>query len=158
MTHLYLPIGVPGSGKSTFILKHNSLNDSDCIVSPDNYRRMLTGDTSDQSENTLAFNICHQIVRSRLKHGLETWLDATNLKPWDVNVWISEANNYDAATTVIVMSTPLDECLRRNRERERSVPERAMRRMIDLFTRNEQRYYELPATLVVSSNVFTTIK
>jgi len=74
---LILPIGISGSGKSTWI---NSLDkDKYTIISPDEIRKELTGDVSDNSRNLEIFKIVDDRILEALKKGDKVILDATNL-------------------------------------------------------------------------------
>jgi len=70
-------IGIPGSGKSHWIWK-NKLHLSHFIVSPDNIRRDMFGDITDQSNNVKVFDIALGMVIAALKLNKNVILDATN--------------------------------------------------------------------------------
>lgn len=121
---LYLPIGIPGSGKSTLVRQHFSKSE---IVCPDEIREWLTDDVNDQTENNLVFEIVHNVVYKRLALGLDVVVDATNLEP---KFWPDDLGQ---GTTLILMSTTIDQCHEWNESRERVVPLHAMQRMAGLF-------------------------
>ena len=74
---LILPIGISGSGKSTWI---SSLDKNKyTIISPDEIRKELTGDVSDNSRNIEIFKIVDDRILEALKKGDKVILDATNL-------------------------------------------------------------------------------
>ena len=74
---LILPIGISGSGKSTWI---NSLDkDKYTIISPDLIRKELTGNVSDQSKNIEVFAMSDKLLDEALRQGKKVILDATNL-------------------------------------------------------------------------------
>lgn len=75
---LILPIGISGSGKSTWI---NSLINKDdyAIISPDEIRKELTGSISDQSKNIDVFQIADKLMYDSLRQKKPTIIDATNL-------------------------------------------------------------------------------
>ena len=75
---LILPVGISGSGKSTWI---NANTDSNTIVvSPDNIRKELTGNISDQSKNDLIWTIAFKKIVHALNSGKNVILDATNIE------------------------------------------------------------------------------
>lgn len=81
---LFLPIGIPGSGKSTWIKKNilenkNFSPSSFVIVSPDEIRKELTGDISDQSKNAEVFEEAKKRASEALNKGKIVIFDATNL-------------------------------------------------------------------------------
>lgn len=78
IVNLTLPIGIAGSGKSTWI---KSLpKDTYTIISPDEIRRSLTGSISDQSKNIEVFKETDKQVIEAIKEGKQVVLDATNTR------------------------------------------------------------------------------
>jgi len=69
-------IGIPGSGKSTWISKYNK-NNKYTVVSPDDIRRELTGSISDQSQNAKVWWLTEETVKKLLEGGQSVILDAT---------------------------------------------------------------------------------
>lgn len=83
MTALDLPdpclvvlIGASGSGKSTLAAR---LFAPDQILSSDAYRRIVSGDESDQAATTAAFRRLHHDLHVRLAERRTTVVDATNV-------------------------------------------------------------------------------
>jgi len=70
---IYIPIGPPGCGKSTFAsrLVQDGAITFDAIVSPDNFRELLTGDRANQKCNRLVFSLVGDVITSRLNHGVD---------------------------------------------------------------------------------------
>jgi len=79
MTSLVLLIGISGSGKSTWIKNNKSKWTNTVVVSPDEIRRELTGNVSDQSRNKEVFELTNILTIHHLKNGKNVVLDATNL-------------------------------------------------------------------------------
>ncbi|MFD0854040.1 AAA family ATPase, partial [Actinomadura adrarensis] len=75
---LVVLVGVSGSGKSHFARKHFKPTQ---IVSSDQCRGIVSDDENDQSATGDAFDLLHYIVRKRLRRGLLTVVDATNVQP-----------------------------------------------------------------------------
>ncbi len=70
-------VGIPGCGKSTYLRKVNSPNIF--IVCPDDIRRELTGDISDQSRNGDVWTAAEEKIGDGLASGMYVILDATNV-------------------------------------------------------------------------------
>ncbi len=70
-------VGIPGSGKSTYLKKLNIPNV--IVVSPDNIRREITGSISDQSRNGDIRKITEERIDQYLSEGKYVILDATNV-------------------------------------------------------------------------------
>ena len=86
MTELTIPalclvvlVGVSGSGKSTFAAP--ALHAARRCVSSDACRGLVADDENDQSATADAFDVLHYIVGTRLRAGLLTVVDATNVQP-----------------------------------------------------------------------------
>jgi len=102
-------IGPSGAGKSTY-LKRMQIP-ADHIISSDRFRLELCGDFKDQSKNTQVFDAVHALARTRLEHGLDVWIDATNIKARDRRKLRDLAPN-DAVITYTVIDRPLDQKMR----------------------------------------------
>ena len=70
-------IGIPGCGKSTYIRQID--NNNVVVVSPDNIRKELTGNISDQSKNADVFEIAEKRIIKNIFDGKYVILDATNV-------------------------------------------------------------------------------
>ena len=75
--HLILMVGPSGAGKSTYCDRTFFPGE---VVSSDGLREQLTGDFRNQDHNDQVFDALHAIVEARIKCGLRTVVDATNLK------------------------------------------------------------------------------
>ena len=70
-------VGIPGCGKSTYLRKVSSPNV--LIVCPDDIRRELTGNISDQSRNGDVWAAAEERIYNGLSDGRYVILDATNV-------------------------------------------------------------------------------
>jgi len=129
---LYLPIGIPASGKTTFFYSSLKLSD-EVRVSSDDLRFILTGDMQDQSANGTVFHIVHMIVQQRLSRGLDVYVDATNLVFRDIKPYISCAVEHEQEIMVFDFIENVGRARQRNRRRDRVVPEDVMDRMIERY-------------------------
>ena len=74
---LILPVGISGSGKSSWIKSQTDVNA--VVVSPDEIRRELTGNISDQTKNSEVFVIANKRAADALNAGKNVIFDATNI-------------------------------------------------------------------------------
>lgn len=131
---LIIPIGIPAAGKSTAseALLSNGFP-PEGIVSPDDYRTILTGDRADQTTGKLVFEIVDKIVYARVSRGLNVYLDATNLLPKNRLAYVEFASRHQVQVLYLRFPTTYEECVSRNSERLRPVPENVMERMQSNF-------------------------
>ncbi|MCB1191130.1 MAG: polynucleotide kinase-phosphatase [Leptospiraceae bacterium] len=111
---LVVLIGVSGSGKSSFAKKHFKKTE---ILSSDECRGIVSDDETDQSATNDAFDVLHYIAEKRLKNGLLTVIDATNVQKDSRTELIELAKKYHCLPVAIVLNLPEELCKERNRNR-----------------------------------------
>jgi len=111
---LVLLVGVSGSGKSTFAKKHFKKHE---VVSSDICRGIVSNDENDQSATNDAFDVLKYIISKRLKNGLLTVVDATNVKAESRKALIRLAREFHTLPVAIVLDLPQRVCEDRNEER-----------------------------------------
>lgn len=111
---LVILVGPSGSGKSTFARKH--FNPSE-IISSDYCRGLVSDNENDQAATSDAFELLHYIAAKRLKNGLLTVIDATNIRPEDRKFYVHLAREYHCLPVAIVLNLPEDVCQSRNAQR-----------------------------------------
>ena len=79
MSTIILPIGISGSGKSTW-LKERLKNEYDIVVSSDELRLKLTGRVSDESKIKEVFELAELMIDDAVKQNKSVYYDATNLR------------------------------------------------------------------------------
>jgi predicted kinase len=90
---------------------------------------MVAGDATDQSASADAFRLLHAAASARLKRGLFTVVDATNLTAGARLVLREQARRSGRPVVAVVFDVSLDRCLAQNAARaERRVPEAVVRR------------------------------
>lgn len=127
---LYVLVGLPGSGKTTWLKQQGKAS-----VSSDAVRELVTGDEANQDQNRLVFSILRTLVRARLAAGCaETWIDSTALTRGERRSSIRLAEMHGCAVEAVFFDTPVEVCKARNAARERKVPGEAMDRMAAKLT------------------------
>lgn len=76
---LILPIGISGSGKTTWISSIKDCNKNLVVVSLDDLRRRLAGDVSNQSKNREVVSVAIALIAKAILEGKLVVLDATNV-------------------------------------------------------------------------------
>lgn len=130
--HLYLMMGVPGSGKSTYA--KNILKYGDIYISRDEIRYSLLTDEDDYfaKENEVIKTFIENIDKAlELEaHCGDVYADATHLSPKSRAQVLNQLKNKDKVS-VIYLDIPLNIILERNAQRKGRalVPENVVRRM-----------------------------
>ena len=107
-------IGVSGSGKSTFAKKHFKATE---IVSSDACRAIVSDDENNQAATPDAFDLLHYIAGKRLKNGLLTVVDATNVQKESRKSLVQLARQYHCLPVAIVLDLLEGLCQQRNDQR-----------------------------------------
>jgi protein phosphatase len=108
---LVVLVGASGSGKSSFARTHFKPTE---ILSSDACRGLVSDDENNQSATDDAFDVLHYIAAKRLKNGLLTVIDATNLRPEDRREYVRLAREYHCLPVAIVLDLPERVCQARN--------------------------------------------
>ncbi len=122
-------MGLPGSGKSTWLLG------KDGVLSSDELRWTLSDDRTNQTIHRRVFAVLRYLLRHRLElRRPVSYIDATNLTVNDRRGYIALADLYDAEVEAVFFDVPIEECQRRNRARDRIVPDQAIQSMAGRMT------------------------
>lgn len=130
---LVLLVGISGSGKSTFAKKFFKKTE---IVSSDECRAMICDDETNQSVTQDAFAVLHCIASRRLKNGMLTIIDATNLKREFRKELVHIGSKYHVPSYAILLDVPKAICLDRNQNRSRVVDPSVILEQWELFQKS----------------------
>ena len=118
-------VGLPGSGKSTYLERIGAVG-----LSSDEVRRLLADDETDQTIHERVFRTVRHLLRQRLEIGRAvTYIDATNLKPEERKPYVEIGKSFGCEVEAVFFDVPLEVCRERNRNRTRVVPEEALTAM-----------------------------
>lgn len=120
---LLVLVGASGSGKSTWA---EATFGGRSIVSSDSLRAILGEDETDQVASAAAFAMLEEAVRVRLDRGLTTVIDTVGHDPTRRRRWLEAGRTAGLPVYAVVFDVPAAECKRRNRNRERRVPDRVI--------------------------------
>jgi predicted kinase len=118
-------VGLPGSGKSTYLARKNAVG-----LSSDTIRQWLADDEADQTIHDRVFQSMRYLLRQRLALGRPvTYVDATNLSPQERAPYVGIGKSYGCDVEALFFAVPLAVCRERNRKRQRVVPDDVMDKM-----------------------------
>jgi len=125
--HVVLAIGLPGSGKTTWFKRRGVTP-----LSSDLLRTILFDDITEQRYQGLVFGTLRSLLRARLIAKMPwNYVDATNLSPHERKQWIKMSQSFGYDVQAVFFDVPLEVCLERNNNRERTVAEDVMRKMAE---------------------------
>lgn len=136
MAKIYMMIGIPGSGKSSYaknVLRHTLKLSDEAIVSSDEIRAKYFDGENDQTHNNEVFKLLYSKVRILYNEGKDVVIDATNMSYKDRCRARNNLGKDYPISVAYVMATPMLVCAARDEERERTVGLPVLRRMISKF-------------------------
>ena len=120
---VYLFIGIPASGKSSWaqkLLRESPKKFS--YLSSDEIRESVFGDVTDMSHNSTVFQIMKDRMVTALENERSVILDATFVKASERATFIQLAKELEAQVIAYYIKIDLGEALQRNDNRKRKVP------------------------------------
>lgn len=165
MNCLYLLVGIPGSGKSTYVNKYkNYYSDNGIIVSRDKIRFKELGIEEDKhisskeyfSKEDIVYHKFISEIRNGIKNNKDVFIDATNLSKYSRRKLITAL--YIPRSTIrictIYFDIPLEVCLERNSKRKglMRVPNESIISMKQKLERPSKDDEDIDETFVVTYN------
>lgn len=122
-------VGIPGSGKSTYVDRLVKGTDKYVVIHPDSIREELTGSVQDQSKNAEVFKLAFQRMDAALKSGKNVIFDSCAQSRERRKAIIQIGKKYNAEIHAAVFKIPLELAKERNAKRDRVVPNFVLERM-----------------------------
>ncbi|ROQ41452.1 polynucleotide 3'-phosphatase /polynucleotide 5'-hydroxyl-kinase /polynucleotide 2',3'-cyclic phosphate phosphodiesterase [Frondihabitans sp. PhB188] len=131
---LVVLVGTSGSGKSTFAARAFEPFET---LSSDVFRGLVSNDENDQSATAAAFEALRHVAGQRLRRGLLTVVDATNVQKDARASFVELARSNDVLPVAIVLDVAESVAVARNAERtDRDFPASVIRRQHDQLRRS----------------------
>ena len=125
-------VGLPASGKSHFAKKYAEKYDA-VIHSSDALRQEMFGDENHQEDNDKLFQELFKRTKKDLSNGKSVIFDACNINSKRRRTLLRELERFDMEKHCYIIAKPYDDCIRDNRNRERSVPDFVIKKMRESF-------------------------
>lgn len=136
MNTIHMLKGLPASGKSTLALQMVQ-DDGMKRVNKDLLREMLHGGKYTPELEAFVLDVRNAIIKLALEKGYDVVIDDTNLNPIHQEAIRNLAGVLGVILDVIEVDTPLEECIRRDKERGESVGENVIRHMFEKYVREQ---------------------
>lgn len=138
-------VELPGSGKSSAAINFAELYDAN-IHSSDDIREELFGNAKDQNHNHKVFETLHKRIKGDIENGKACIYDATNISYKRRLAFLQEIRGFARKCDVelncicVLICTPVEQCFKWNKRREREVPFEVIDKMYKNF--DIPYYYE----------------
>ena len=133
---LYITVGLPGSGKSTYAKEFIKGKEIE-YLSSDSLRAVYGKSEEDQTVTPLVFGHIKRKVDEFLKDGKNVMVDATSVNRKERSDYISTAKKYGAKVVAIVFKMDRQGLINRNKKRGeqggRVVPDWVIDKMLNKF-------------------------
>lgn len=135
---LILLVGIPGSGKTTYAKNYIEQNPNTIHLSSDAIRKELYGDENIQGNPGEVFALMQKRAVESLNNGSDVLYDATNITRKDRSGIIGVCPKFAKIECHIIWA-PIEECIKRDASRERTVGKEVIDRMLKRF---QAPYYD----------------
>jgi predicted kinase len=133
-----LLVGLPRSGKSTWIQKNGG---NAIVVSNDWIREEILGTHYSKNANAIIWTIADAALRIVLGQGKDAIYDGVNLTKETRKFYIDLARQYGAKIKMVLILTPLETCIERNKVGQK-LPIEVLQKMADSFESPDPEEYD----------------
>ena len=129
---LILLVGIPGSGKTHYAKEYVKHHDNVVHLSSDSIRKELWGDEAIQGDNNEVFSLMQSRAVEALNNGQDVIYDCTNITRKERACIISACPKFVKIEAHIIWA-PIEDCIRRDAARERTVGKEVIDKMLKRF-------------------------
>lgn len=143
MSKIYYYMGLPGSGKTTLVKQRVKESNGNLVrVNKDDLREMMFNSKFSKDRERQVLNVRDFITKQALREGKDVAWDDTNFKTEKHLERAKEiASGYEADVEVKYIDTSVYECIERNRQREKPVPENVIWTMYRKYVQPKEVEY-----------------
>jgi predicted kinase len=127
MTKITMLCGLPGSGKSTWA--NQNKRENTIVLSSDKIREELFGAEEIQGNPKQVFNLLYKRAEEALEQEKNVIIDSTNLSRANRKKFIKRFYSLADYLSIIIFLESAEECIERQKKRDRKVPASVIRRM-----------------------------
>lgn len=124
-SNVILMVGLPGTGKDTFIKEH--FGNMHCICLDDIRDYLLVKPKEDEAK---VMQIAKDTAKEYLRKNIDFVWNATNVSNLTRNSLISLFHDYHASVKIVYLETSYEELLKRNSSRKKEVPLKVISKML----------------------------
>lgn len=134
MSKVIILKGLPASGKSSWSKDYMEANPNTKRVNKDLLREMVDSGKWSRDNEKYVLQIQDKLILDYLENGFDVICDNTNLAPkHETRIRQLVGKKAEVEVNDSFMAVPIEECIRRDRERANSVGEKVIRQMYEQF-------------------------
>ena len=139
MSRVIVTCGIAGCGKTTWANQYSAEHPNCIVLDSDAIRQELWGNAEEQKNPSVIFTTMRMRMHEALQKGYDVIYCATNLKRSNRKQLLNYLHSVHPETVcdILIFNVSFDLCFKQNSNRDRQVPEYAMRRQFIQFM-NEQ--------------------
>lgn len=140
--------GLPGSGKTKFATQYCLDNPNTIRLNKDDIRKEFGNKPFSKSFEKEVLDVERLKGITELTKGFSIIIDDTNFHPKHKTFWQDITIKMNIDFEEIFIDTPLEECIKRDKERENSVGEKVIRGMFNRYLKKEKLYTDQRTILI----------
>lgn len=126
MSKLIIMVGLPASGKSTYLKR---MYKGYTVISTDSIRKEVHGQEECQDKAQQIFNLAYYRIEKALSNNENVVFDATNLRARNRKYLCKRFRLFTNDIVAEYINTPVNECIARDKQRSRTVGAEVIQRM-----------------------------
>lgn len=113
----------------TVVIQENAATPETVWISSDKIREELYGSEDTQGDSSKVFELMRTRTQDALNEGKNVIYDACNINSKKRTAFLNLLKKFQGEKICVISATPYEECVKRNAQRDRVVPEEVIKRM-----------------------------